>query len=357
MLDLPIGQLFCFGFEGTSLSHEAKLLLEKSNACGVTLFDRNIESLEQVVELNREITNTSTKECPNIISIDQEGGRVARLREICTNIPPLKTCGQKAHNDHNIIYRLAAMMACEIVALGFNLNFAPVVDIDSNLKNPIIGDRSFGWSAGLVANFGEYFIKSMQDAGLAACAKHFPGHGDTLEDSHLKLPVLNHDLAQLEKRELVPFKSAINANVASIMTAHIMLPKIDANYPATLSKKFLQQKLRNDLAFKGVIISDDLNMGAIADNYELKETIYLGLNAGVDLFLICQHEQKTLKAIEATKQLVAENKITKNRIWQSIHYIKTMKQKYLSEVEAPVFDQAKAIVRCQPHLDLVSTLA
>lgn len=354
MTSLPIEQLFVFGFDGLRPCKLTKELLAK-NACGVTLFAKNIESLEQVVELNSELIDCGSREFPAFISVDQEGGRVARLRDICTNLPPMRTLGLEAVDNTDLLYRVGAMVARELTALGFHMDFAPCVDIDHCHDKAIIGDRSFSQYAEVVANSAEQFIAGMQDAGLAACAKHFPGHGGTIVDSHFDLPQLSRNKKSLVQHELVPFKKAIEGHVAGIMTAHIMLSQIDDTYPSTMSKTILTGLLRKHLGYQGTVFSDDLNMKAIADRYDLKEIIQHGIHAGIDIFLICAHPEKTMEAIDLTKSLLSEGKISEKQVTDALKRIKSLKDKYIGTPSVPNKEDAKQIVRCKPHLELVAS--
>ncbi len=352
MRTLTLGQLFIFGFDGLEVNVDVRRLLKKELAAGVILFARNITSLEQVVELNRQIMDLRTSEFAPLISVDQEGGRVARLKDICTPVPDMRHIGALSQSHPDLPYRLGAMMAREMIALGFHLDFAPVLDVDTNPLNPIIGDRSFAADAQTVANIGAAFINGMQEAGLAACAKHFPGHGDTDIDSHLDLPILRHDQSRIETVELVPFQASIKAKVASIMTAHILIPALDPEFPATLSKPILQNLLREKLKFDGVIFSDDLEMKAVSDRYEMKEMIRLGLLAGVNAFLICKDIAKTNEAINAVRELIDEGQVPLNRVEEALARVAHLKRRFLGAPAPADLNEAKNMVRSKPHLAL-----
>lgn len=350
MTSLPVGQLFVFGFDEPHITPEVSDLLQKHLAGGVILFGRNITSLQQVVELNTHVIEHS--KIPPIISVDQEGGRVARLRDICTKVPTMRVISDLANQHPDLPYKLSAMMAREMVSMGFNLDFAPVLDVDTNPDSPVIGDRSFSREAQRVADLGSTFIRGMQDAGMAACGKHFPGHGDTNIDSHLDLPVVHHTMSRLDNVELLPFQSAIAANVATMMTAHVLMPSIDPNYPATLSPIILQNLLRKKLGYQGLIISDDLEMKAVEDRYEIKEMVRLGLLAGIDLFLICKTISKVHEAIGAVHELLAAGEVPLERVNEALSRIATMKKRYLGKIEVPELAEAQKMVRCAPHLAL-----
>ncbi len=309
MSGLPLERLFMFGFEGTSLPVRARRILE-SGAAGAILFKRNITSREQVMDLCASI--------PGLVSVDQEGGRVARLKGICTDTPPMREIGEASRRNPELPYETGYKMGRELKALGFDLDFAPIMDVDTNPKNPIIGDRSFSNDPDEVARFGARFIRGMQDAGVLACAKHFPGHGDTDLDSHLDLPYISHSADRIEYVELPPFAAAIKAGVATIMTAHIVVKSLDPEVPATLSHKILTGILRQRMGFEGVIVSDDLEMKAVADRYTIPELVKQGLNAGVDLFLICKELDKTEEAIEAAHRLVDRGEVPLERAREAV---------------------------------------
>lgn len=316
MSELPLGQLFMFGFDGTSLPRRARDFLEKDQALGVILFKRNIESRDQVYDLNCSV--------PGLVSVDQEGGRVARLRGICTNIPPMREIGEASRHDSELPYKIGYQMGRELKELGFDIDFAPIMDIDTNPKNPIIGDRSFSRDPDDVARLGSRFIRGMQEAGILACAKHFPGHGDTDTDSHLDLPVITHGEDRISHVELHPFRAAIQAKVACMMTAHILVPALDPIYPATLSYPILTGLLRKQMGYEGVIVSDDLEMHAVADRYSIREMVKLGLLAGVDLFLVCSKLDKTREAIDAVHDLVDCGEVPKERVFEALGRISAM---------------------------------
>jgi beta-N-acetylhexosaminidase len=191
------------------------------------------------------------------------------------------------HGDPERTAELAAALARELRDAGFELDFAPVVDVDTNPANPVIGDRSFARSAEDVARHARAFVRALQAGGVAACAKHFPGHGDTAQDSHHELPRLDHDLERLRRIELPPFRAAIEAGVASVMTAHVLLPRVDAERPATLAPDALAI-LRGELGYDGVVFTDDLEMRAVADRYAIEATVELALRAGCDALLVCK---------------------------------------------------------------------
>ena len=279
------GQLLFVGFEGTECPRPLAQLVAAGRVGGVILFSRNISDPAQLRRLVTKLRDLAPKEAPLSIAIDQEGGRVQRLRAPWTEWPPLRRFGELG--EQTWIAELARALATELSECGIGLDFAPVVDVDSNPANPIIGDRSFSRDPARVATQAAVFIQAMQAAGVACCAKHFPGHGDTHLDSHLALPRLPHDLDRLFEVELPPFAAAIAAGVASIMTAHVVFEAVDKVRPATFSPDVIAV-LREQLGFGGLLFSDDLEMKAVADHWEPRHMVEAALGAGIDALLVCQ---------------------------------------------------------------------
>lgn len=277
------GQLLFVGFSGTSVPPELAARIREGRVGGVILFRRNIEDPEQVRALTSELHRLAPVDAPLIVAIDQEGGRVQRLRKPWTEWPPMRSLGQRSVDD---TIAFARALALELLDAGFDLDFAPVVDVDSNPQNPVIGDRSFGRDAATVSRHAVALIQTMQELGVATCAKHFPGHGDTDLDSHLALPRLELDRARLDRTELPPFRAAVAAEVASIMTAHVLFPKLDAKRPATLSPAVMAV-LRDELGYDGLVLSDDIEMKAVADHFSVEDRSLGCLRAGVDVILAC----------------------------------------------------------------------
>lgn len=278
------GQLLFVGFEGTELPPDLARLVAAGRIGGVILFSRNITGPEQLRGLTRALHQEAPPGTPLLLAIDQEGGRVQRLRAPWTVWPPLQALGRR--DEPATTAAVAAAIARELSDLGIGLDFAPVVDVDTNPQNPIIGDRSFGPSPERVGRHAAAFIAAMQAGGVAACAKHFPGHGDTVADSHLELPRLPHDLDRLRAVELPPFAAAARAGVASVMTAHVLFEALDRRRPATLSPPVMHL-LRGEIGYDGVVFSDDLEMKAVADHFTPEQRVRGSLEAGCDALLVC----------------------------------------------------------------------
>src|SRR5258705_1748228 len=236
-----IGQLLIAGFNGHMIPPELRSLAKEFGLGGVILFARNVSEPEQVAELAFDASRL-VPDLPLWVSVDQEGGRVARLKAPFTEWPPMATLGRSG--DVRLSERFARALAAELKTVGITLDYAPVLDIHTNPKNPVIGDRALAEKAEDVARLGAAIIRTLQGEGIAACGKHFPGHGDTSTDSHFELPLLDHPPDRLEAVELVPFRAAIAADVASIMTAHILIPALDDQNPATLSKNIVDGLLK-----------------------------------------------------------------------------------------------------------------
>jgi beta-N-acetylhexosaminidase len=276
------------GFDGIELPPDLAALLGAGRVGGVILFARNVQDPDQVRRLVGEIRAACPADVPALVAIDQEGGRVQRLRDPWTEWPPMRRLGELDELPRTVA--VAEALATECRDLGIHLDFAPVVDVDTNPDNPVIGDRSFGRDAGRVARHARAFIEAMQSAGVAACAKHFPGHGDTKSDSHLELPRLPHGLERLREVELPPFVAAIEAGVAAIMTAHVVFEALDRKRPATIAPDVMSI-LRDDLGYDGLVFSDDLEMKAVADHVRPDDLVDGALRAGVDSLLVCRDVQ------------------------------------------------------------------
>jgi beta-N-acetylhexosaminidase len=293
------GQRLLVGFDGTSPAPEFVRFVREAAPAGFILFARNVEEPAQVRELNRELAALLPASLPPLLSVDQEGGRVQRVK--ATRWPTLRALGNIDHLPTTA--QFARALADEVRALGFNLNFAPCADVDSNPKNPVIGDRSFGPDPGQVVRHVAAFVEAAQARGLVCCAKHFPGHGDTSVDSHLDLPTVERDRPEIERTELPPFAAAVQAGVGMVMTSHVVFPAYDESVPATMSEPILRGLLRGRLGWGGVTISDDLEMKAVRGRYPLDMQLDLASRAGVDLFCISRSLDLCVEAWETLVRL------------------------------------------------------
>ena len=351
-----IGQLLIGSLPGKTLTPEIRSLAQEFSLGGIIFFGRNIEAPEQVAELSRDV-QTLGSDLPLWVSVDQEGGRVARLKAPFTEWPPMAVLGRSG--DAALAGRFGAALASELRAVGITLDYAPVLDIHTNPKNPVIGDRALAEDADSVARLGAAIIRGLQENGVAACGKHFPGHGDTSVDSHLDLPLVEHPPDRIRRVEFVPFREAIKAGVAFIMTAHVLVPSLDEEKPATLSARVVQALLREELGFPGVILSDDLEMKAIAKAYAVPDGAVEAIAAGCDGLLICSGDANTQAAtLEALVYAVEQGRIPYTRLEDALKRLRLAKERFLA---APVASgrasQLRHILGCDDHQRIVDEMS
>ena len=319
-----IGQLFMFGFDGTTPSKGIADLIQNAFIGGVVFFKRNLKSPLQIARLTNRLQDFSPK-VPLFISVDEEGGRISRLPKGFTFFPSPAAFGLL--NQPDLTYRAADITAKELRAVGINMDFSPVLDVLTQPENPVIGDRAFAASPIVVSAMGLAVMAGLQDNRVISCGKHFPGHGDTREDSHVTLPKVSAPLARLERVELRPFHHLIENGLASIMTAHVLYPALDPKHPATLSPRIIDKLLRRALGFKGLVITDDLEMKAI--HADPGEASVRALLAGADVLLICHTEASQRLALEAVLRAVESKRISEARIDESIVRILSVKKRFL----------------------------
>jgi beta-N-acetylhexosaminidase len=322
------GQLAMIGFAGYSVPQDVRLLAREFDLGGVVLFARNVEAPEQVAELARAVAELAD-ELPLWVATDQEGGRVARLKEPFTVWPPMMTLGRSG--DADLTARFARALAAELTAVGISLDFTPVLDIHTNSANRVIGDRALSERADEVARLGTVIIRTLQAEGIAACGKHFPGHGDTSADSHDELPIVEQPPDRIERVELVPFRAAIEAQVASILTAHVLIPSIDDARPATLSPRIVDGMLKRMLGFEGMVITDDLDMKAISATTGAGDAAVAALAAGCDVALMCSpNQQAQVGAIEAIIHAVENRTLPFRRVEDALKRQRRVKERFLA---------------------------
>lgn len=349
----------------TEMVPELRRMIQNYYLGGVILFAQNVQTTEQTVKLTNEIQKASPK-IPLFISIDQEGGLVYRLQE-GTQLPGNMAIGATRSTD--LAYKNGKVIGAELKAVGINWNLAPVADVNINPANPVIGVRSFGGDPDLVSKMTIAYMKGVQSEGVAACLKHFPGHGDTAIDSHLGLGIVDKDRATLDKVELKPFRDAIEAGADAIMTAHLSFPALDdtkvtmraadstereITMPATLSYKILTELVRNEWGFEGVIITDAMNMKAISDNFGPVDAAIRAVKAGADIVLMPVDVDGVFKGL--VKE-VKEGRIPESRIDESVRRILTLKlkrgiMKFPAENVEEIVNNAKSIVGCEEHLSI-----
>ncbi len=374
-LEEKVGQMFMPDFRNwngkpyTEMNTEVAKIIQDYHLGGVILFRENVANTEQTVKLVDGLQKAS-KDIPLLVTIDQEGGLVTRL-QTGTNMPGNMALG--ATRDPKIAEQVGQAIGEELNSLGINVNFAPSMDVNVNPDNPVIGIRSFGSDPQLVADMGVGYIKGLQNAKVAATAKHFPGHGDTATDSHVGLPIVEKDIKELEKTELKPFQAAMDNNIDMIMTAHIVVPALDntkaiskkdnteIGIPATLSKKILTDLIRNKMNYKGVVVTDALNMKAIVENFGEEDTVIRAINAGADIVLMPAIVQGTDqiknldKVYNAAVEAVKSGKIPEERVNESVRRILKLKidRNIIENKDSRTLDQkiadAKKVVGSEAH--------
>lgn len=326
-LEEKVGQLILAGVEGTTLDANAKKMIAGDHIGGVILYSNNIKNLKGLVSLVNAIKSANVPNpAPIFVSADQEGGRVNRLPAEYAKFPANGVVGQTG--DADAAGAMGSLIGRAMLSSGFNMDFAPVLDVNSNPDNPVIGDRSFGATASLVEKLGIAELKGIRGEGVIPVVKHFPGHGDTSVDSHHDLPVINKTIDQLEKLELVPFQAAVQENAEAVMVAHILFPKIDPDKPGSLSEKIIGDLLRDKLGYDGVVITDDLGMGAIVKHYTLPEAAVDAVRAGADILLVGHGYDNEHTAYEAVLSAVKNGKLTEERIDESVYRILKLKAQY-----------------------------
>jgi len=322
-----IGQMLMFAYHGNEFNDQLKAFSEEFNLGGVVSFARNIINVNQVSKLNQDLL-TNFK-IPPFIALDQEGGSVLRIMSGITPLPGAMALSSSNFGKENI-YNISKAVGLDLKHLGFNVNFAPVADVNNNPKNPVINSRSFSDDPHIVAKCVKNAFLGFQDAGLLPTVKHFPGHGNTSVDSHIGLPVVEASLDDISNLELIPFKEAINAGIDGVMISHILYKSLDPIYPASLSKKIINDLLIEKLGFKGLIVTDSLTMGAIYNQFTIEEIIYHGINAGNDILVFCGRADLAEQRFIYNKfvELVENGRIPIERINKSVDKILKLKKKY-----------------------------
>ena len=353
-----VGQLFVVYFADPHFSTALEEMITRYHIGGIIIFGRNLTSLPDLANLINQAQNAAVGTEPGVplfVATDQEGWPVLRLVQGGTIFPSAMAVG--ATGSVMDAQLMASTMAAEMTAVGINMNLAPVMDVNSNPANPIIGIRSFGSSAELVSELGTVMIEAYQAQGIVTTAKHFPGHGDTSIDSHLSLPVITHDLARVESVELAPFRAAISAGVDCIMTAHISVPALDPvpGRPATLSEPVLQGLLREQMGFEGLIASDSLGMRAVTDQYDVATATALAFQAGADLLMFGDdpgHDPSEQRpAYERVLQLVQEGRVPMSRLDDAVRRILLVKaRRGILDWEPVIVDRIAEKVGTAEHL-------
>lgn len=331
-----VGQRVMVGFHGHEASADVRKLIRDFGVGHVILFARNVGSPEQVAQLCGELQDINRRaggDAPLLIAIDQEGGRVARLKEPWTVWPPLRALGRLG--DERLAREMGAALARELRACGIRWDMAPVVDVDTNPNNPVINDRAFGDVPEIVGRLGVALSQGLESGGVASCAKHFPGHGDTEVDSHFDLPSIEHSLHRLDDIELKPFRDMVAAGVASIMTVHAIVRELDENMPATLSRPIIDGLLRRKMGYHGVILSDDLEMKAIAKHWTVGDAAVRAAAAGCDILPVCVTMDRQVEALETLIRAAESETLPRKACEDSLRRIRSLKERFAFPHEDP----------------------
>jgi len=342
-LDLDLGQLLWVGFEGTTAPPALRERIDAGRYGATILFKRNLAiataagaaggvpqevcDLDALVALNNALHRTAPDGTPALIAVDQEGGLVQRVRAPATQWPPMMAHDQlPEREDEAMAERVGRAVGDELRALDFDIDFAPVLDVHTNPDNPIIGERAFGTEPRAAARRALAFARGLDAAGILSCGKHFPGHGDTDTDSHLELPRIDHAWDRLERVELLPFALAATAGLPMIMTAHVIFAAIDPTRPATLSPQVVTGLLRERLGYRGVVVSDDLDMKAIASHMGADVAAIAAIRAGCDAVLLCRDPRVQDLAERGLRAEAERDSAFRARVGEAAARIRAMKR-------------------------------
>lgn len=328
VLGKKIAQMIMTGVAGGKLTPEEKSLFRTYPFGGYVLLGHNCCEPGQIVSLCRSLWKTVAL-APPFIAIDHEGGKIHRLPPPFTHFPAARTLGRR--DDPHLAYRSGLACATELALVGINLNFAPVLDVDSNPKNPVIGERAFGSETDQVIRMAMAWTQGLREGGIIPCAKHFPGHGDTDQDSHLALPFVDRSSEALRTRELLPFAHACRWPIESLMTAHVVFRSLDPGFPATLSSKIIGGLLRSELRYDGVVFGDDLEMKALSDFCGTEESIRLAVAAGLDMLLFCHDPTRAVRACEVLRREAQRDPHMRARVEESYARITKLKRRCLKK--------------------------
>lgn len=352
-----VGQLTLIGISGHTLTADEKKFIVENNISGVVLFSRNVANPQQIYDLCNEIQSLRYQmadQAPLFIGIDMEGGRVHRLKPPFTQWPPLKTVGDL--DSPPAAFQFGLQMGSELMAVGINLDFAPCVDIFTNPKNTVIGDRAVSSDFLMVEKMASALVRGYKKSGIFSCAKHYPGHGHTIIDSHEELPIEEADLKRLTEVELVPFRKAFRSKVDMVMTGHISFPNVDPKWPVTLSELFLKKMLKQDFKYRGLVITDDLDMKAMAKHYPKGEIPVLAFEAGADLLLYCNEPDSPPVAITSVVKAIESHRLSLSEM-QSIHQkVLQAKKDKVGMINHLSFDEAMTVVGNMKHQYLADCL-
>ena len=348
------------GLQGLELGKDEAQFIVENNIGGVILFSRNYESLEQLHKLITDVQRLRYKtedKTPIFVSADMEGGRVQRFKDPFTVWPPFQKLGDLDSSSQCFNY--TNMQGQELKAVGINMNYSPCVDVLFNEKNEVIGDRALSKDPETVARLSSALVRGFIKAEVLAVAKHFPGHGYTTVDSHFDLPVDNRSLKEIDELgDLEPFKKVIKSRVPFLMTGHIQYPSIDKDFPVTLSKIFLKDILRTSLRYRGLIMTDDLDMKALTKTYSVEEIPILALNAGANVLLYCNEPDSPRLGINSISKALSDKQVSSEDITANAEAIVALKKRLLTQpVEPFSLDKVKSILGNKEHKQFAQDLA
>jgi beta-N-acetylhexosaminidase len=348
-----IGQLLWCGFDGLEAPAPFLARVAAGEIGSAVIFRRNLGDLGQIVELNASLHGAAPAGAPLYLAIDQEGGRVQRVRAPATVWPPMARLAA-AGGDAALAEAVGRAVGDELAVLGYDIDFAPVLDVNTNPANPVIGDRSFGATPEEVITLAGAFARGLAAAGVLGCGKHFPGHGDTSLDSHLALPRIDHDLARLDAVELAPFRALVD--LPMVMTAHVVFAAIDATRPATLSPEVIGGVLRDRLGYRGIVVSDDLEMKAIADHWGVPDAAEQAIRAGCDVLLLCQREDLQLATFAHLVAAAERDAALRARVDEAAARVAALKARHAVRPRATA-DEVAAVVGRAEHQALAGRFA
>jgi beta-N-acetylhexosaminidase len=348
-----IGQMIMVGCRGEQISPDEQIIFEEYGFGGFVLFRHNCSEPRQILALCRNLWDGATNQ-PPLIAIDQEGGAVHRLPQPFTHFPAASTIG--ARQDASLAYRAGHASAAELALIGVNLNFAPVLDVNSNPTNPIIGTRAFGSNPGFVSNMASAWTRGLRHGGIIPCGKHFPGHGGSDKDSHLSLPVVDKSLTELQAVDLPPFIEACRSGIEALMTAHVKFPALDPSHAATLSEPIMTGLLRHQLGYDGVVFSDDMEMKAISDHYVAGEAAALAVRAGIDALLFCHDVANAVGALDALHAEAERSPAMRALVEASYRRVIGLKQRYLKSFSGVAENELEDRLTRLDHQSIVAEI-
>ena len=320
------GQVVICGLKGYEIDSDVTTLIQDSKVGGVILFAKNIKDSTQLATITNSIKNLSNPEIPPIIAIDEEGGMVSRMPSDIESMPSAYSIAQTGSTD--LCYQSGEIIGKQLNALGLSTGFSPVLDIWSNPDNMIISSRAYGTTPEDVSTYATQAMLGLKSQEVIPVGKHFPGHGDTLDDSHYSLPVITKTKSELESYEFIPFKTAIDNGIPAIMVGHLLCTDIDNTYPASLSKTMVTGILKTELGFNGVVFTDDLTMDAIDNQYSVEDAGVMALNAGCDMLLVCHGYDNATNTINNIISAVENGTLSESRLNDAVYRILKLKSEY-----------------------------